>query len=242
MIQRGVAEYSNGAHVTFPTAFKGTPIVVASAQRNWMPKTACALNVTSTGFDIGIVNLWGAAETQASWVQWVAVGAGTPDPSLAITTDRGRRGSYMTAVFKTPFSGEPVVVVNSAQWSGIPMIAATIDSTATSFDLMIYGHQASGGAIDQAWTDTIAIGPGTPDTSLMVQSGSGTYGHAEHINFPKSFGDMPTVVVCAQSDGIPRMASPVDNTSSGFTVAIMDHAGNAVSNASVQWIAVGPAQ
>jgi hypothetical protein len=136
-----------------------------------MPKTACALNVTSTGFDIGIVNLWGAAETQASWVQWVAVGAGTPDPSLAITTDRGRRGSYMTAVFKTPFSGEPVVVVNSAQWSGIPMVAATIDSTATSFDLMIYGHQASGGAIDQAWTDTIAIGPGAPDTSLMVQSG-----------------------------------------------------------------------
>jgi hypothetical protein len=28
MIQRGVAEYSNGAHVTFPTAFKGTSVVV----------------------------------------------------------------------------------------------------------------------------------------------------------------------------------------------------------------------
>jgi hypothetical protein len=207
-----------------------------------MPKTACAMNITSTGFDIGIVNLWGAAETQATWVQWVAVGAGTPDPSLAITTDRGLRGSYMTAVFKTPFRGEPVVVVNSAQYSGIPMIAATIDSTATQFDLMIYGHQAQGGAIDQAWTDTIAVGPGTPDTSLIIQSGSGSYGHGEYINFPKAFGSMPTVVVCAQSGGVPRMASPVDNTSSRFIVAIMDHAGNAISNASVQWIAVGPAQ
>lgn len=190
---------------------------------------------------MAIVDIWGTAESRASWVQWIAVGVGTPDPSLAITTDRGIRGSYITAAFKTPFSGEPVAVVNSAQWSGIPLVAATVDSTATGFDLMIYGHQASGGAIDQAWTDTIAIGPGTPDASLMVQSGSGTYGHAEHINFLKAFGDMPTVVVCAQSDGVPRMASPVDNTSSGFTVAIMDHAGSAVSQASVQCVAVGHA-
>ena len=169
------------------------------------------------------------------------MGAGAPDPSLAITTDRGIRGSYTTAVFKTPFSGEPVVVVNSAQYDGIPKIVATIDSTATGFDLMIYAHQAQGGAVAQAWVDTIAIGPGTPDTSLMVQSGSGSYGHGEYINFPKAFGDTPTVVVCAQSGSVPRMASPVDNMPGRFTVAVMDHSGNAVSQANVQWIAVGRA-
>jgi hypothetical protein len=70
MVQRGVAEYSNGAHVTFPTAFRGTPVVVASAQLNYMPKTVCPLNVSFTGFDVAIVDIWGKEESRGSWVQW----------------------------------------------------------------------------------------------------------------------------------------------------------------------------
>jgi len=68
MIQRGVAKCTNGAHVTFPIAFRGTPVVVASAQLNYMPKTVCLLNVSSTGFDVAIVDIWGKEESRASWV------------------------------------------------------------------------------------------------------------------------------------------------------------------------------
>jgi len=106
-----------------PYCFQGHTVVVASAQLNYMPKTVCLLNVSSTGFDVAIVDIWSKEESRASWVQWIAVGAGAPDPSLAITTDRGIRGSYMTAAFKTPFSGEPVVVASSAQWCGILMVS-----------------------------------------------------------------------------------------------------------------------
>lgn len=107
MVQKGIALYNNGAHVTFPSAFQGTPVVVTSAQQNHSAKSACALNVSSTGFDISLSNLWGAAQTDA-WVQWIAVGQGAVDTSLAFVTNYVNVTNWTDAVFKTPFSDEPV--------------------------------------------------------------------------------------------------------------------------------------
>lgn len=49
------------------------------------------------------------------------------------------------------------------------------------------------------------------------------------------------VVVSAQSGNTPKIASSLNVTASGFTVLVIDHNGNGVSDASVQWIAVGTA-
>jgi len=242
MIQRGVAEYSNGAHVTFPTAFKGTPVVVASAQLNFSAKSACAFNISSTGFDIGLTNLWGAAESRAYWVQWIAVGQGAVDTSLAIVTNYVNVLNWTEAGFKTPFSGEPVVMVASAQDSGIPKAAGTADVTGAGFELILDGYQGSGGTMVQAWTSLIAVGPGAYDPQALIQSGSGTYSHDTHISFSKAFASAPVVVVSAQSGNTPKIASALNTTATGFNVLVIDHNGIGVSNASVQWIAVGPAQ
>ena len=242
MIQRGVAEYSNGAHVTFPTAFKGTPVVVTSAQLNLSAKSACAYNISATGFDVALTNLWGAVETRAYWVQWIAVGQGTVDTSLAIVTNYVNVVNWTDAGFKTPFSGEPVVIVASAQDSGIPKAAGTADVTSAGFELILDGHQGSGGTLVQAWTSLIAVGPGVYDPKVLVQSGSGTYSHDTHIAFSKAFASDPVVVVSAQSNNTPKIASALNATATGFNVLVIDHNGIGVSNASVQWIAVGLAQ
>jgi hypothetical protein len=241
MIQRGVALYNNGAHITFPVAFNSTPVVVASAQLNYSAKSACAFNISSTGFDMGLTNLWGAVETRDYWVQWIAVGQGTVDTSLAIVTNYVNVFNWTDAGFKKPFSSEPVVIVASAQNSGIPKVAGTVDVTSTGFELVLGGHKGSGGTGVQAWTSLIAVGPGTYDPNVMVQSGSGTYTHDTHIAFPETFAGTPVVVVSAQSDGTPKIASALNATATGFTVLVIDHNGSGVSNASVQWIAVGSA-
>ncbi len=242
MVQRGVAEYTNGAHVTFPTAFKGTPVVVASAQLNNNAKSACAYNISSTGFDVGLTNLWGAVENRTYWVQWIAVGPGEVDSSLAFVTNYVNVVNWTDAGFKTPFSGEPVVIVASAQNSGIPQAAGTVDITSNGFELCLDGYQGKGGTLVQAWTSIIAVGPGTYDSKVLVQSGSGTYYHDTPIAFSKAFASAPVVVVSAQSGNTPKIASALNATATGFNVLVIDHNGVGVSNASVQWIAVGPAQ
>jgi len=242
MVQRGVAEYSNGAHVTFPTAFKGTPVVVASAQLNLGAKSACTFNISSTGFDVALTNLWGAVETRSYWVQWIAVGSGAVDTSLAFVTNYVNVVNWTDAGFKTPFSGEPVVIVASAQNSGIPQAAGTVDVTKTGFELILDGYQGKGGTMVQAWTSLIAVGPGAYDPKVLVQSGSGTYSHDTHISFSKAFASAPVVVVSAKYGNNPKIASALNATATGFNVLVIDHNGIGVSNASVQWIAVGPAQ
>jgi hypothetical protein len=239
MVHRGVAEYSNGAHVTFPTAFQGIPVVVASAQLNNSAKSVCALNISSAGFDVALTNLWGAVETRTYWVQWIAVGPGAVDTSLAFVTNYVNAVNWMDAGFKAPFSGEPVVIVASAQNSGIPQAAGTTDVTRTGFELDLNGYQGKGGTLVQAWTSLIAVGPGTYDPKVLVQSGSGTYSHDTPISFSQAFAGAPVVVVNAQSGNTPQIASSLNITASGFTVLVIDHNGNGVSNASVQWIAVG---
>ena len=238
MIQRGVAEYSNGAHVTFLTAFKGTPVVVASAQLNFGAKSACAFNITSTGFDVALANLWGAVEARTYWVQWIAVGQGAVDTSLAFVTNYVNVLNWTDAGFKTPFSGEPVVIVASAQDSGIPSVAGTVDVTSTGFTLCLDNYQSHGGTLAQAWTSLIAVGPGAYDPKVMIQSGSGTY-YGNHVSFSQVFGSDPVVVVSAQSNNTPKIASALNATAHGFDVLVIDHNGVGVSNASVQWIAVG---
>jgi len=239
MIQRGVAEYTNGAHITFPTAFKGTPVVVASAQLNFGAKSACAFNITSTGFDVALANLWGAVEARTYWVQWIAVGQGAVDTSLAIVTNYVNVLNWTDAGFKTPFSGEPVVIVASAQNSGIPSVAGTVDVTSTGFELCLDNYQSSGSTLAQAWTSLIAVGPGAYDPQVLIQSGSGTYSHDTHISFSKAFASNPVVVVSAQSNNTPKIASALNAIATGFNVLVIDHNGAGVSNASVQWIAVG---
>jgi hypothetical protein len=242
MIQRGVAEYSNGAHVTFATAFQGTPVVVASAQLNNSAKSVSALNITPTGFDVAQTNMWGAVENRTYWVQWIAVGPGAVDTGLAFVTNYVNVLNWTDAGFKTPFSGEPVVVVASAQSNDVPQAASTVDVTKTGFELLLNGYQGKGGTSVLAWTSLIAVGPGTYDSKVVVRSGSGAYSQGAPIAFSQAFGGTPVVVVNAQSGNAPRIASALNATATGFNLLVIDHNGAAVSNASVQWIAVGAAQ
>jgi hypothetical protein len=172
-------------------------------------------------------------------VQWIAVGPGAVDASLAFVTNYVNVLNWTDAGFKTPFSGEPVVIVASAQNSGIPQAAGTVDVTSTGFELLLNGYQGKGGTLVQAWTSLIAVGPGTYDPKVLVQSGSGTYSHDSPITFSQAFASDPVVVVSAQSNNTPKIASALNATAHGFNVLVIDHNGVGVSNASVQWIAVG---
>ena len=66
---------------------------------------------------MALTNLCGAVEARAYWVQWMAAGQGAVDTSLAFVTNYVNVVNWTDAGFKTSFSGEPVVIVASAQKS-----------------------------------------------------------------------------------------------------------------------------
>lgn len=76
----------------------------------------------------------------------------------------------------------------------------------------------------------------------MIQREWTLHGHGEHITFDTAFASPPVIVTGAQYSWDPKIACAVNNAATGFDLALKDNAGNTVSNAWVQWIAIGLAQ
>jgi hypothetical protein len=77
-------------------------------------------------------------------------------------------------------------------------------------------------------------------TGLMIETACARWGHGDFIAYDLDFPGSPHVVTCAQDAGTPLIACPVNHASDGFSLSLIDHDGNTVSDAWVLWIAVYP--
>lgn len=66
------AAVAGNVEVTFPSAFGGTPLVVAVAEDSYY--NVSVYNVTTTGFNVACRHLNNTAATTTVWLQWIAVG------------------------------------------------------------------------------------------------------------------------------------------------------------------------
>jgi hypothetical protein len=76
----------------------------------------------------------------------------------------------------------------------------------------------------------------------MIQRVCALHGHGDHITFDTAFASPPLIVTSAQYGRVLKIAYALNNAATGFDLALKDNAGNTVSNAWVQWIAIGLAQ
>lgn len=66
------------------------------------------------------------------------------------------------------------------------------------------------------------------------------YSDGQQITYPQALPSGPVILCSAQKAGAPLMACAVNNSPTGFRLALKDHAGAAVLGAWVQWLAVVP--
>jgi|GEM_PF-3838006 len=85
-------------------------------------------------------------------------------------------------------------------------------------------------------------GPHITATSLgEIQCGVQWLSHGDVVKFPRAFSSVPTIVVSAQKGGLALAAAAVDNSTTGFRLAVYDINGAPVTTGAwVQWLAVVP--
>jgi hypothetical protein len=146
--------------------------------------------------------------------------------------------------YNVDFPGTPIVIT-CAQYSNMPKITAPIDINADGFTLKMIDHNGNP-VTSNAYVLWIAIYPGQyddPNTNLMVETRCHWISHNTYVSYNLDFPDVPNVVVCAQTDAIPRIAAPMSHTKDGFYASIYDHNGNTVTGGAwVLWVAVYPSQ
>ncbi|TET40471.1 MAG: hypothetical protein E3J65_01085 [Dehalococcoidia bacterium] len=227
-----------GKDITFSIAFDSAPVVVVNASVDAEPKIAFAINITKHNFDLAVIGDDGSVVSSAQ-VQWIAVPAGIskldPGANQMIQTEYHLHHISDNVGFPSAFGTRPAIV-NNAHSLSEPYIAFALNNTPTGFLTIFRDHDGS--SPPEAWLQTIAVGVGEPDPDMMIQAGRRDY-YGGFLDFPTLFGGGPVVVVSAAKDGVPLIASAVDQTTEGFFLSIVDDEGNPVYDAQVQWVAVG---
>jgi len=244
-----------------PTLIVPPFIIVASAGVGEVPVIAYATNnqvvPPYTDFTINLIDDTGAAASAS--VQWIAVSQGmwrlNLDERLAIQTEHTEHNNAVWVYYPILFDSTAVSVVNNAHSSPYsppvePYIASPRDAGPLRFMSAFMDYD--GGSPPRAWLQWIAVGEGDPTLvpDLAIQADIGTYSNGEFVFFPTSFTGTPVVVANAYGDpdGLgpelvqPIIASAWGNGTGGFFISLRYHnpLWNPVSNAQVQWIAVGP--
>src|SRR3990172_5953311 len=99
MVQSGLAQYGDGAQVTFAQAFPETPVVITTGQSGGAVIIGAANN-SKTGFDLKIRDLNGNRLTSGVWVQWVAA---TYESGIQLGLATYKNGDHIT--FPAALSG-----------------------------------------------------------------------------------------------------------------------------------------
>lgn len=216
-VECGVAQYSNGQHITFAKSFTSAPVIVTNAQGASKAVSSCAMNNSATGFDITLIDDNKQAVSNA-WVQWLAF---IPDPSVQVQggvvyANNGQQISF-------PAMSNSPVVITSAQ-SGGAINSAPTNVTTTGFKIALKDQDNN--SVGSAWLQWLAVVPGTQNG---FKGGRGTRDNYASVGFSPAFSGGPTILNTAEKSGEPCAASAVGNSPSGFTLYLTRHDGSAGS-------------
>ncbi|MCD6319413.1 MAG: hypothetical protein J7M03_01910 [Candidatus Desulfofervidaceae bacterium] len=103
------------------------------------------------------------------------------------------------------------------------------------FWISIYDDKGRG--VSKAWVQWIAI---IPDKKLHVLGGIKRASGHQHIVFPVKLPKTPVIITNAQKEGLALASCAVDNSPTGFYLAIRDHNNKPVKDAWLLWLAVIP--
>lgn len=185
-IELGLAQYNNGQHINFQNSLPGCTILT-SGQKNGIPYLVGAVNNSSTGFDLSVLDYNGAPGSKV-WVQWIAV---KPGSDWRCGVNQFSNGQNLT------FSAMPVVpVIFASSQAGGAIAAAGINNSKTGCLLSLLTH--SGQSAQGAWTQWWAVKPGIVSTATgpttSTPSGPVSTNDIIYLNSPRliinaNFGD-----------------------------------------------------
>ena len=151
----------------------------------------------------------------------------TPAPWLQAKVARYSDGQQITYAQALP-SGP--VILCSAQKTGAPLMACAVNNSPTGFRLALKDH--AGAAVLGAWVQWLAVVP-----QPWFQSGVARYPTNTRINFSRALPGAPLVLTNAQLNMKPMAAAATSVSGTGFTLKLLDQAGNPPASPWVQWIA-----
>ena len=160
LVQAGVIKAGDGDWLNFPKLFdKKAPVIITNAQGDGVKISsgmACAWSYW--GFIVSIVDDDGTPVDDA-WVQWLAVGSGTPDPYVTFQHDVVCQTSDPSIDFPSAFPGTPAILT-SAEDANRAFISCAIGNSATGFWMGISDHANYG--VYGAQLQYVAVHVGTP--------------------------------------------------------------------------------
>ena len=221
MIQSGIAQYGNNAHITFAQPFNEVPVVVTSGQSGGAVMVGAANN-SKTGFDLKIRDLNNNPISSGVWVQWIAA---TYEPGIQLGLATYNDGQSIT--FPSPLPG--CTILTSGQKDGVPYIIGAVSNSNTGCGLSIRDHAGNPGS--GVWVQWIAV---TPKSDWRC--GVAQYNDGGRLSFP-AMSSSPVIFTSGQSGGAVSIGG-VANSTTGCALSIRNHAGQAVQGAWTQWWAV----
>lgn len=224
-VQSGVAQYSNGQTISFPTAFPSTPVVVTSAQKDGEAVMCCPTGTTATGFAISIITDEKRPVSDA-WVQWIAV---IPDGNANVMA-----GSTLTSnQYQITLRNMPStpIVVACAQKYGEAVIAAAGTTEKNKFVIDV--RDTHNAPMKNATVNWIAV---VPNSTNGFKGGCTQRNNASNIGFSPAFGTVPVYIVSGQYNNEPCACAAVNNRKDGFLLYLTKHDGTSGTNVWTQWL------
>jgi hypothetical protein len=224
-VRYGIARYSNGQTVTFPRPFPSVPVVVSSAQLNGRAVSSCALNNSTTSFQISLFDE-NKRPVQSAWVQWIAF---VPRASVQVIGGVCKANNGQPISFAA-MSGVPIIVTN-AQKGGKALNSAAMNNATSGYTIAI--RDQDNNPVSDAWIQWMAV---IPSNTNRIKGQCSVRNNGDNVTFTPAFPGSPVYVVSAQSAGEPMAASAVDNRGDGFKLSLVRHDGSPGRNAWTQWI------
>lgn len=159
--------------------------------------------------------------------------AAPPPAVLSVKYDMARCTNGQTVTFPRPFSSVPVVVT-SAQSNGRAVSSCALNNSTASFQISLFDENKR--PVQSAWVQWIAF---IPRAAVNVIGGVCKASNNQHVAFAVMTAP-PVIVTNAQKGGQALNSAAMNNSASGYTIAIRDQDNNPVSDAWIQWMAVIP--
>jgi len=224
-VKYGIARYSNGQTVTFPRPFPSVPVVVTSAQLNGRAVSSCALNNSTTAFQISLFDE-NKRPVQSAWVQWIAF---VPRAAVNVIGGVCKASNAQTITFAAMTA--PPVIVTNAQKGGQALNSAAMSNSASCYTVVI--RDQDNNPVSDAWIQWMAV---IPSNTNRLKGQCSVRNNGDNVTFTPAFPGNPVYVVSAQSAGDPMAAAAADNRSDGFKLSLIRHDGSFGRNAWTSWI------